>query len=245
VNVAIDIAEQIADYLRGKPARAAVNMPALSAEALELAQPYLTLGEKIGSLQTQLARELDGAGRPIESVEVFFQGDFADMPTNPVTRSVLAGILTPILSDPVNMVNAPVLASARGIKVTESSSTSPTEYSAILTVKITTPKGQRSICGTVFGANDIRIVHVDNYRVDISPFGHMVLTQHTDRPGIIGSVGTLLGGNQVNIAGMNVGRDQEGGRALMILMIDDSISDDLLAQIRAIPGMETARRVEL
>ncbi len=245
VNVAIDIAEQIADYLRGKPARSAVNMPALSAEALEVAQPYLTLGEKMGSLHTQLARELDGAGRPIEEVEVFFRGDFSDMPTNPVTRSVLAGILTPILSDPVNMVNAPVLASARGIKVTESSSASPSEYSAMLTIRVKTPKGKRSICGTVFGQNDVRIVHVDNYRVDISPFGHMVMTQHTDRPGIIGAVGTLLGGNKVNIAGMNVGRDKEGGRALMILMVDEPISDELLGQIRVIPGMETARRVEL
>jgi len=245
VNVAIDIAEQIADYLRGKPARAAVNMPALSAEALETAQPYLNLGEKIGSLHTQLARDLDGRGRPIESVEVFFQGDFGDMPTNPVTRAVLAGILSPILSGPVNLVNAPVLASARGIKVTESSSASTPEYSAMLTVKARTPSSERTICGAVFGANDVRIVHIDHYRVDISPFGHMILTQHTDRPGIIGGVGTLLGGNGVNIAGMNVGREQEGGRALMILMVDDPISDELMQQIRAIPGMETAQRVEL
>jgi D-3-phosphoglycerate dehydrogenase len=245
VNVAIDIAEQIADYLRGKPARAAVNMPALSAEALATAQPYLTLGEKIGSLHTQLARDLDGKGRPIESVEVFFQGDFGDMPTNPVTRAVLAGILAPILSDPVNLVNAPVLAGARGIKVTESQSASSGEYSAMLTVTARTPTSERTICGTVCGPNDVRIVHIDHYRVDIAPFGNMIVTQHTDRPGIIGSVGTLLGGNGVNIAGMNVGREKEAGRAVMILMVDDPIGDDLMAEIRAISGMETAQRVEL
>jgi D-3-phosphoglycerate dehydrogenase / 2-oxoglutarate reductase len=245
VNVAIDIAEQIVDVLSGKPARAAVNMPSLSADALEVAKPYLVLGEKIGSLHTQLARELDGRGRPIEEVEVLFQGDFGDMPTGPVTRAVLAGLLGPILSDPVNLVNAPVLAAARGIKVTESTSTGHSEYNAMLTVRVMTPAGERAICGAVFGQNDVRIVHIDNYRVDIIPAGSMVLTRHTDKPGIIGAVGTLLGTNGVNIAGMNVGRQQTGGRALMVLMVDDPIHEDLMAQMRALPGMETAQLVHL
>lgn len=245
VNVALDIAEQIADVLAGKPPRAAVNMPALSPEALALARPYLLLAEKIGSLHTQLARDLDGRGRPIEAVEVLYQGDFGEVPTGPVTRAALAGLLTPMLSDPVNLVNAPMLAAARGIKVTESHSATPAEYSAMLTVRTQTPAGQRTICGAVFGPNDVRIVHIDGYRVDITPSGTMVLTQHTDRPGIIGAVGTLLGNNQVNIAGMNVGREKVGGRALMVLMVDDPISEALMAQIRALPGMEAAQVVHL
>lgn len=245
VNVAIDIAEQIADVLTGRPARAAVNMPALSADALVLARPYLLLGEQIGSLHTQLARELDGKGRPIEAVEVLFQGDFGEMPTNPVTRAVLTGLLTPILSDTVNLVNAPILAAARGIKITESQSATPADYSAMLTVRTLTPAGLRTICGAVFGPNDARIVHIDGYRVDLVPTGTMVLTRHTDKPGIIGAVGTLLGSNGVNIAGMNVGREQSGGRALMVLMVDDPIGEALMSEIRAIPGMETAQIVEL
>jgi D-3-phosphoglycerate dehydrogenase len=188
---------------------------------------------------------LDGRGRPIEAVEVLFQGDFHDMPTGPVTRSVLAGLLGPVLSDPVNLVNAPVLAAARGIKVTESNSPAHTEYNAMLSVKVMTSAGERIICGAVFGQNDLRIVHIDNYRVDIPPSGAMILTRHTDKPGIIGAVGTLLGTNGVNIAGMNVGRQQTGGRALMALMVDDPVTDDLMAQFRAIPGMETAQLVEL
>ena len=245
VNVAIDIAEQIVDVLKGKPARAAVNMPSLSAEALAQAQPYLTLGQKIGSLHTQLARDLSGAGRPIESVEIALQGDFEGIPTGPITRSVLAGLLGPILSDPVNMVNAPVLAAARGLKVTESQSATSAEYNEMLTVRAVFPDGQRTICGTVFGKNELRIVHIDGYHVDIAPEGTMVLTQHTDRPGIIGKVGTLLGDRGANIAGMNVGREKIGGRALMVLMVDNSINEDLMAQIRAIPGMETAQQVQL
>ncbi len=245
VNVALDIAEQIVDVLAGRPARAAVNMPALSEEAQALARPYVTLAEKIGSLHTQLARDLDGRGRPIEAVEVLFQGDFGEIPTGPVTRAVLAGLLSPILSDPVNLVNAPVLAAARGIRVTESHSTAHAEYSAMLTVRARTPVGRRTICGAVFGPNDVRIVHIDGYRVDIVPSGAMVLTQHMDRPGVIGAVGTLLGSNGVNIAGMNVGRDRVGGRALMILMIDDPIGDDLMSAIRTLPGMDSAQFVQL
>jgi D-3-phosphoglycerate dehydrogenase len=245
VNVALDIAEQIADVLAGLPARAAVNMPPLSAEALALAQPWLTLAEKIGSLHTQLARDLDGRGRPVVAVEVFFHGDFGEMPAGPVTRAVLAGILSPMLSNPVNLINAPVLAAARGMKVTESHSAAHAEYTAMLTVTARTPAGQRTICGTVFGHKDVRIVHIDGYHVDILPYGTIVLTQHTDKPGMIGAVGTLLGNRGVNIAGMNVGREKVGGHALMALMVDDPISEELMAQIRALPGMETAQLVEL
>lgn len=245
VNVAIDIAEQIVDVLSGKPARAAVNMPALSAEALDLARPYLLLGDRIGCLHTQLARELDGRGRPIEAVEIHYQGDFEGVATGAVTRAVLAGLLSPMLSDPVNQVNAPILAAERGIKVTESRSDTPGDYTATLTVKAMTPAGQRAISGAVFGPNDMRIVSIDGYRVDIPPSGYMILTRHNDKPGIIGAVGTLMGTNNVNIAGMHVGRDAPHGRALMIVMVDDPISEDLLGQIRGLPGMDTAQFVEL
>ena len=245
VNVAIDIAEQIADVLQGKPARAAVNMPSLSDEALALARPYLALAEKIGSLHTQLARDTDGKGRPIHSVEIHFQGDFGEMPTGPVTRSALAGLLAPILSYPVNMVNAPVLAASRGIQVTESHSGKLNEYNAMLTVIAHTPVGLRTICGAVFGQNDLRIVHIDGYRVDVVPQGWMIVTQHTDRPGIIGAIGTILGSKGINIAGMNVGRVAIGGHALMALMLDEPIDDELLKEIRGIYGMETAQLVQL
>ncbi|MCC6729601.1 MAG: phosphoglycerate dehydrogenase [Chthonomonadales bacterium] len=243
VNVAVDIAEQIGDVLRGRPARSAVNMPSLSAEALDAARPYLKLAECIGSLHTQLARDLDGRGRPIEAVEVLYQGDFGVVPTGPLTRAVLAGMLAPTLSYPVNLVNAPVLAAQRGIRVTESHTTAHHEYVALVTVRARTPAGQREVCGAVFARGDLRIVHIDDYRVDIAPEGTMLLTQHIDRPGMIGAVGTLLGSNHVNIAGMNVGREKVGGRALMVLMVDDEIGADLLQQIRALPGMETARLV--
>lgn len=245
VNVAIDIAEQIIDVLSGRPARAAVNMPALSPEAMAQARPYMLLAEKIGRLQTQLATELSGTGRPIEAVDIVFEGNFGDVPVGQVARSVLAGLLGPILSDPVNLVNAPTLAAARGIQVTETVRPTPSEYTAILSVKTRAAGREHTISGTVFGATDIRIVTIDDFRVDVVPEGIMLMTKHTDRPGMIGAVGTLLGANGVNIAGMNLGREKVGGTAIMVLMVDNPILDDLLSQIRALPGMETARLVAL
>ena len=242
VNVAIDISEQIADVLTGKPARSAVNLPSVSADEMARVAPYLVLAAKLGSFHTQLARTTSGEGRPINSVEITFGGDFSGVPTESITRAVLQGLMTPILEDPVNLVNAPVLAEARGIKVTESFNKSGGELSNLLTVRAHFPGGDRTLTGTVYG-EELRIVTVDGYRVNIRPFGHMIVTQHTDAPGIVGKVGSLLGDNRVNIAGMHVGRESVGGRAVMVLLTDESLSPALLEQIRTVQrhGNRTVR----
>lgn len=240
VNVAIDIAEQIADVLEGRPARAAVNMPSVAPDVLARIQPYLTLAEKIGSLHAQLTSS------PIADVEVLYAGDFADLPTVHLTRAVLKGLLEPVVPESVNYVNAPTLAAARGIKVTESRTPADPNHTCLLTVRKRGSGSEREICGTVFGADNIRIVHIDGYRVDIRPSGPMLVTMHTDRPGIIGKVGTLLGDSGVNIAGMHVGRESgEGSQAIMVLKLDAPVPDAVLQQIRQIEGMETARQVQL
>jgi D-3-phosphoglycerate dehydrogenase len=244
VNVAIDVCEQIGDVLQGRPARSAVNLPAVSAEEMAQVAPYLVLGSKIGSLHTQLSRDIAGAGKPFESVEVVFSGEFAGLPTESITRAVLQGLLTPMLEDPVNLVNAPVLADARGVKVTESHSKTSPEHSCLLSVRVVSPEGERTICGTIVG-KEARIVHIDGYHVEIPPFGHMVVTSHTDKPGMIGKVGMLLGDKGINIAGMHVGREAAGGRAIMVLLVDEPIPDALMQQIRAVPGMEKAQAVTL
>lgn len=240
VNVAIDIAEQIVEVLNGKPARAAVNMPSVSADMLGRLQPYLTLAEKIGSLHAQLTSS------PISEVEVIYAGDFENLPTVHLTRAVLKGLLDPIVPESVNYVNAPTLAAARGIKITESRTPDSGEGSGcVLTVRKRGGNGEREICGTVLSKDNIRILYIDGYRVDIRPSGPMLVTQHTDKPGIIGKVGTLLGDNGFNIAGMHVGRESEGQGAVMVLKLDTAIPDALLEQIRRIDGMETARLVQL
>jgi len=241
INVAIDIAEQIVDVLAGKPARAAVNMPSVSAEMLGRLQPYLTLAEKIGSLHAQLTSS------SISDVEVIYAGDFENLPTVHLTRAVLKGLLDPIVPESVNYVNAPTLAAARGIKITESRTPASGEggQGCVLTVRKRGGTGEREICGTVFSRDNIRILYIDGYRVDIRPTGPMLITQHTDKPGIIGKVGTLLGDNGFNIAGMHVGRESEGQGAVMVLKLDAALPDSLMEQIRRIDGMETARLVQL
>lgn len=243
VNVAVDVAEQIVSVLHGGPARSAVNLPPIDPEVMQRIAPYLWLAEKVGKLHTQLALG------PIVQVEVRFSPDFAEMPTDILTRAVVSGVLRPALSEPVNPVNALLIAQSRGIHVTQSLQQQSEEhelYPSLITVSAQTSGGERhEVAGTVFGKQDARIVYVDGYRVDVIPQGIMLFTRHTDKPGVIGRVGTLLGGRKVNIAGMHLGREKVGGRALMVLMVDDPIDANLLAEIRALDGMETAEVVEL
>ncbi len=240
VNVAIDIAEQIVEVLAGHPARAAVNMPPVSADMLARLQPYLTLAEKIGSLHAQLTSS------PISEVEVVYAGDFEALPTVHLTRAVLKGLLEPVVAESVNYVNAPAIAAGRGIKITESRTPASGESTgATLTVRKRGGSGEREISGVVLDKDNQRILTIDGYRVDVRPSGPMLVTQHTDRPGVIGKVGTLLGDNAINIAGMHVGRESEGNRAVMVLKLDTPTPDAILTQIRQIDGMETARLVQL
>jgi D-3-phosphoglycerate dehydrogenase len=244
IKVAIDVAEQIADVLQGLPARTAVNLPALSAEEMAQVAPYLTLGEKIGSLHMQLARDAAQGGRPINEVEVVFNGDFGGLPSGPVTRAVLRGLMTPGAAGAVNLVNAPYLAETRGIKVVESHREAVPDHSCLLTVRAHLPGGDRTICGIVYSGQP-HIVHIDGYHVDIVPEGNMVITQHTDRPGIIGRIGTLFGDNNINIAGMHVGREASGGRAIMVLLVDGPVAPELIDKIKESSGMERAQLVTL
>lgn len=244
IKVAIDVCEQIGDVLNGLPPRTAVNLPVISAEALARLAPFQNLAAKIGSLQMQLAKASGNTGRAISDVEVAFYGDLDGLPTGPITRAVLKGLMTPLLNDPVNEVNAPSLAEARGIKVVETHHPAQSNHACPIAVRARFANGEHTICGTVYD-DAAHIVHIDGYRVDILPTGNMIVTAHHDQPGMIGKVGTLLGEHKINIAGMNVGRDNSGGRAIMVLLVDDPISADLMGNIRAIPGMETAQLVSL
>jgi D-3-phosphoglycerate dehydrogenase / 2-oxoglutarate reductase len=239
INVAIDIAEQIVDVLNGKPARSAVNMPSMSAEALAQVQPYLTLGERMGSL---LGQTTDS---PVSCLEITYAGDLAEMETGPITRAALVGLLRPVLGETVNFVNSPVQAESRGIKVVESHSASSGDYTALISIDAQTENGTRQISGTLFGKKDIRIVEIDGYRIDVVPEGTMLVSAHTDKPGIIGQVGTLLGNRKINIAGMHVGRQNAGKRAVMVLNVDDVIPAGVMAEIAKIDGIETAKQVQL
>jgi D-3-phosphoglycerate dehydrogenase len=217
-------------------------MPAVSPELYARIEPYLRLGTKIGRLHAQLVDS------PIRALEVTYSGDLLHLETQPVTRSILVGLLQPMV-EAVNFVNAPLLAEGRGIRVTESKAAGETDVPNLVTVEVQAGtearSARRSISGTVRGRQDIRILSIDGFRLDIPPAGYMLLTSHIDRPGIIGSVGTLLGSNQINIASMHVGREGARQRALMVLSLDDPVPEPLVEEIRRTIQADSVRLVEL
>ncbi len=236
--VAVDVAEQIADILEGRLARSAVNAPAIPPEVLRELAPYLDLTSRIGKLHSHLL-----AG-PIESVELVYAGDVAERDTQPLGLWFLVGLLSPLRSYPVNIVNAPVEAESWGIKVTEASGESTRGYSSLVTARVGSAGATREISGTVFGAHDARIVDIDGYRLDLAPRGAVLFAWHHDRPGVIGRVGTLMGDRGVNIAGMQVGRASVGGPAVMALMLDNAIDDAALQHLRTFPDLTNALVVD-
>jgi len=235
--VVMDVAEQIADIMAGRPARAAVNMPAIDPHMYTLLQPYLTLAEEIGRLHAQIR------ATPVSTVEVSYSGDVAAMDVRPITRAVLKGLLEPILQESVNYVNAPVLAEERAIRVVESKTEDSSDYTDLLSVTVSNESGDHTIRGTKFGSKDIRIVEIEGFRVDLEPTGLALMTRHIDRPGMIGHVGMLLGESGINIAGMQVGRHDKGREAIMILTVDETIPEPLLDQVRKLEGMQNAKLI--
>jgi len=240
VKVAIDVAEQIRDYFHGVPARSAVNLPALAPELLARLNPYMTLMEKIGRFHGQLN---DGA---VQAVEVEYSGDIVEENTSPLIPSLLQGIFAPILGPTINFVNARLVADQRGVEIKEvRNSTQPYGYASLITVRVRTETGSHLICGTLFGPDNPRITRVDDFWVEMAPDGQFIVAYHTDKPGIIGSVGQILGAHDINIAGMQVGRITARGQAVMVLSVDERPPAKVLDKIRAIEGVGDTRLVEL
>jgi D-3-phosphoglycerate dehydrogenase len=242
VNIAVDVADQILAVLDGRPPRTAVNMPAVGADVYTRVAPYIQLGQGIGRLLAQLS---DGA---VTSVDVSYSGDVLALDVQPVTRGILVGLLRPILDQGVNFVNALYLAEQRGIRVTESKrasgSTGPSDGFNELRVEIQAAGGKHAAAGAVLARNEVRIREIDGFNLDLRPEGLLLFVRHSDRPGVIGKVGTLLGAAGVNIAGMYVGREAVGKRAIMVLTVD-AVAPDLLEAIRTSIDAEMARQIEL
>jgi len=233
-NVAVAVAEQIIDYLQTGTILNAVNAPAVTGELLEKLHPFLYLGDRIGSLQTQLN---DGA---VQEVNIEYKGEFHGLDMSPVTTAVLKGLLTPIVSDDVNFVNAQVLAKDRGIKVTEAVQTMVEDYSNLITVRIVTADGESIVSGTVFGKNDARIVVINNFRLEMIPEGHLALIQNVDIPGSIGEIGTKLGEFGINISRMHVGQEEDGQRNIIFLQLDTQLTDEVVGKLNS---LKTVKRV--
>lgn len=225
-EAALEIAKQVIAVLKGEFPTTAVNIPAIPPDLLQLLRPFMDLADRIGRLLSQLVK-----GR-VEEVRLQYFGFLSEVETEPVTRAFLKGLMEMRLPETVNLVNAPALARSRGILVTDERSTQPTDYASLIVASVRTHQEERSISGTIFHGIGPRIVQINGYRVDVIPEGHAIIVEQIDRPGIIGRVGTLLGQQGINIAFMQVGRKEIGGRAVMVIMVDTPAPPELLEQIK-------------
>jgi D-3-phosphoglycerate dehydrogenase len=228
-NVAVVVAEQMIEALRGGRVRNAVNMPSLDPKILEELKPYITLAEKIGSFHSQLAESY------IRNIKVEYNGEVTQYDTKPLTLSLVKGILQKGMSEAVNYVNALFIAKERGYEISETVNNSVLDYSSLITVTVQNEKGTHTIAGTVLGRKELRIVNLDDHTTDFTPGGNMIWMAHHDRPGIVGKLGTILGVNNVNIAGLHVGRQAIGGTAIAMVNVDSEVSEKVLAELREIP----------
>lgn len=232
VNVAIQVAEQMADFLVSGGVTNALNMPSLSAEEAPRLKPYMALAEKLGSLVGQLTT---GA---IARVSVHSEGAAAELNQKPIVGAVLAGFLR-VQSDTVNMVNAPFLTKERGIEVREVRNDREGDYQTLIRVSLKTEAGERSVAGTLFGNAQPRLVELFGIKVEADLAGHMLYVVNEDAPGFIGRIGTTLGEAGVNIGTFHLGRRDAGGEAVVLLSVDEAVTPELVAKVRALPGVKT------
>jgi D-3-phosphoglycerate dehydrogenase len=230
VAVAEEIAEQVLDVLDGRPARYAVNAPLLSAEAEQTIGPFLPLAEALGRFLAQFARS--GVG----TITVELAGELAQAESGPLTAAALRGLLERVTTERVNLVNAAILAKARGVSVVERRTADAGGFSAAITVIGTVRGGSVAVGGTLAGGEK-RLVRINDYRLDMAAEDMMLITRHQDRPGTIGRIGQLLGQADVNISAMHLARSAPRADALMILSVDDDVSPELEAAIRADDGV--------
>lgn len=233
VNVAIQVAEQMADYLVSGGVTNALNVPSLSAEEAPRLKPYMALAEKLGSLIGQLAHG------EIARVSIHSEGAAAELNQKPIVSAVLAGFLR-VHSDTVNMVNAPYLAKERGMEVREVRNEKEGDYHTLLRVSVKTDAGERSVAGTLFSNAQPRLVELFGIKVEADLIGNMLYVVNEDAPGFIGRLGTTLGEAGVNIGTFHLGRRDAGGEAVLLLSIDNEVTPELVATVRALPGVKTA-----
>jgi len=239
VSVATIIAEQVLNAFKGLPVTTALNIPIMKPETMEQIKPFLPLAESLGKFTAQM---VDGH---IKEIDVVYSGEITQKDVSLVTIAVVKGILDVKKGELVNYVNAKTIAKEYGINVVESKSGKVGDYTNLITVTIKTDSGKRKVSGTIFGNKDARIVSVDDYRIEAMPAGYMIVTMHKDRPGVIGNVGTILGKNDINIAGMVVGREAVRGEAIMILNVDDAVPQPVLKEMIAKAELYDARYVKL
>ena len=233
-NVALQIAEQMSDYLLRGAITNAINFPSISAEEAPKLKPFIALAEKLGSFAGQLTET------GISKVQLAYEGAVTQMNTKALTSAALAGLLRPMLGD-VNVVSAPVVSKERGIVVEEVTREMPEDYESLITVTVTTERQTRHVSGTVFADGRPRIVNIKGIRMDAEFGPSMIYITNLDKPGFIGKFSSTLGEAGINIATFHVGRDAPGGNAVALIEIDGDLPEAVLAKVRALPQVQQAK----
>jgi D-3-phosphoglycerate dehydrogenase len=237
VNVALQVAEQMAEFLTTGGVTNALNMPSLSAEEAPKLKPYMALAERLGSLVGQLAHD------NLVKISIEVEGAAAQLNQKPITGAVLAGVMKQY-SQTVNMVNAPFLAKERGLDVREVRHDREGIYHTLVRVTVGTAQGDRSVAGTLFGNGQPRLVEIFGIGIEADLDGDMLYIVNSDAPGFIGSIGTLLGKAGINIGTFHLGRREAGGEAVLLLSVDSPVTEDVLAEARKVPGVRTVRALK-
>jgi D-3-phosphoglycerate dehydrogenase len=233
-KVALQIAEQMSDYLiRGAIANA-VNFPSISAEEAPKLKPFITLAGRLGSFAGQLVNS------GIERVVIIYEGEAAELNTKALTASAIAGLLRPFLAE-INVVSAPGVAKERGIAIDEVARAAEADYGSLITLSVTTQEHERTVSGTVFHDGKPRIVSINGIEVDALVAPVMIYVSNEDKPGFIGRFASLLGNAGINIATFALGRNHKGGSAVALVEVDGPVPEKVLAQVETLPGVKEAK----
>ncbi len=236
-NVALQVAEQMADYLVNGAVSNALNMPSITAEEAPILTPFVKLAEILGSFVGQVTED------PILSVEILFDGQPAQMNTRALTSAAIAGLLKPQMQT-VNMVSAPLMAKERGIQVSEVRRDKTGVFDGYIKVTIRTAKMERSIAGTCFSDGKPRFIQIKDINMEADVGRHMLYTTNKDVPGVIGEIGMTFGKAGINIANFHLGRDAEGGNAIALLYLDEPLSDAFIAEVASLKAIGQARLLQ-
>ncbi len=236
-KVALQVAEQMSDYLLTGAVSNALNMPAVTAEEAPRLRPYMALAELLGSFAGQLTET------GLKAFKVEFEGHVAALNTRPIMAAALTGLLRPLL-DSVNMVSAPVIARERDIRCTEIKRDEPVDYETLIRITVTTERMSRSVAGTLFGGARPRIVEIKGIPIEAEIGTHMLYLTNRDKPGVIGDLGQALGDARVNIATFHLGRAEQGGDAIALLQVDKAVDSRLLEKLASLPNVLQVKALE-
>jgi D-3-phosphoglycerate dehydrogenase len=236
-NVALQIAEQMSDYLLRGAISNAVNFPSISAEEAPKLKPFIALAEKLGSFAGQLTES------GIKQVQITYEGGVAEMNTKALTSAAVAGLLRPMLQE-VNVVSAPIVARDRGIVVEETRRDAEGDYDSLITLAVVTDRQTRSVSGTVYAAGRPRIVNIKGIRMDAEFAPSMLYVTNQDKPGFVGRFATLLAEAGINIATFHLGRESLGGNAIALVEIDGTVPAEVLAKVRRIPNVQQVKPLQ-